>query len=437
MRQTAIFPIGDLVFWKTQLFYWASGHQVWALLDSNKHHSPLLRNEWEMLLGAGAADSLQCNAGQAFEQLKQWQAQKQDWLFGGFGYDLKNETEQLRSGHPDGVAFPDLIFFQPETVAGIRGNTLEIQCLKHDPAIVFAAIQNAPKPAIQSTEPPAMQPRIAKTDYLSRVEAIRQHIIEGDLYELNFCQEFFAPDAAIDPLALWETLNGMALAPMSAFFRWHDQYLLSVSPERFLKKEGSKLISQPIKGTRRRSRENDEAMRQSLASSEKDRAENVMIVDLVRNDLARSCRPGTVQVEELFGIYTFETVHQMISTISGVLRPEAPALDALRHAFPPGSMTGAPKVMAMTLIEQYEKSRRGLYAGAFGYFDPAGDFDFNVLIRSIFYNAASRYVSFQVGGAIVFDSVPEDEYEECLVKAGALFAALGGPNTHSKAFTKL
>ena len=162
-----------------------------------------------------------------------------------------------------------------------------------------------------------------------------------------------------------------------------------------------------------------------------------MIVDLVRNDLARSCQPGTVQVEELFGIYTFETVHQMISTISGMLRPEVSALDALRHAFPPGSMTGAPKVMAMTLIEQYEQTRRGLYAGAFGYFDPAGDFDFNVLIRSIFYNATARYVSFQVGGAIVFDSAPEDEYEECLVKAGALFAALGGPNTHSKPFTKL
>jgi para-aminobenzoate synthetase component 1 len=189
------------------------------------------------------------------------------------------------------------------------------------------------------------------------------------------------------------------------------------------------LISQPIKGTRKRSGHNDDEMRRELAGSEKDRAENVMIVDLVRNDLARNCEPGSVRVEELFGIYTFETVHQMISTITGTLRAlevmnDPNDLTALRDAFPPGSMTGAPKVMAMELIERYEQTRRGLYSGAVGYFDPDGDFDFNVVIRSILYNAANRYVSVQVGGAIVFDSVPEQEYEECLVKADAMLRAL-------------
>lgn len=205
------------------------------------------------------------------------------------------------------------------------------------------------------------------------------------------------------------------------------------------------MISQPIKGTRRRSLQDDKKLREELLNSEKDRAENVMIVDLVRNDLARNCLPGSVQVEELFGIYTFETVHQMISTVSGILKIDSiKPTDSigsieltqsdnrpnrtiesivLRDAFPPGSMTGAPKVMAMELIEKYEKTRRGLYSGAVGYFDPAGDFDFNVVIRSILYNAADRYVSVQVGGAIVYDSVPEEEYEECLVKAEAMLRA--------------
>jgi para-aminobenzoate synthetase component I len=364
-------------------------------------------------------------AGDAFESLKSFQKNTADWLFGGFGYELKNEVEALHSRHPDGVKFPDLVFFQPETVAILRENALEIQTLHTSAAAVFDAIKAAPAP-VQKAKPvmPGLQPRIPKAQYLETVDAIRQHIIEGDLYEMNFCQEFFAEDAIIDPFAVWERLNKLSRAPLAAFFRWNDRYLLSASPERFLKKKGNRLISQPIKGTRRRSPGNDEAMRQDLAASEKDRAENVMIVDLVRNDLARSCQPGSVIVEELFGIHTFETVHQMISTISGELRPNVNAIDALRHAFPPGSMTGAPKVMAMQLIEQYEKSRRGLYAGALGYFEPSGHFDFNVLIRSIFYNESSRYVSFQVGGAIVYDSVPEAEYEECMVKASALFAAL-------------
>jgi len=257
---------------------------------------------------------------------------------------------------------------------------------------------------------------------------------------MNLCQEFFSENTDLDPVAVFERLNGIGKAPFSTFMRWRDRYLLSASPERFLKKEGRKVMSQPIKGTRRRSLQDDNAMRKELETSEKDRAENVMIVDLVRNDLARNCIPGSVQVEELFGIYTFETVHQMISTVTGTLKPLEVIksnflndhndsnyfndLNVLRDAFPPGSMTGAPKVMAMELIEKYEKTRRGLYSGAVGYFDPAGDFDFNVVIRSILYNATSRYVSVQVGGAIVYDSVPEQEYEECLVKAEAMLKAL-------------
>jgi para-aminobenzoate synthetase component 1 len=426
MRLSASFPVDNLTFWKEQLENWSSGHTVFMLLDSNDHHSPLLDTGWDVLVGAGAAQTLQLSVGKAFEGLKTWQTQTNDWLFGVLGYDLKNEVEQLSSEHPDGIGFPDLLFFQPETVVGISGGLLVVHTLVETPEKVLEAIRTAPRqPRLPAAVPPKMLPRIATADYLDTVAAIRRHIVAGDVYEMNFCQEFFAENTTIDPLAVWDTLNKLARAPMAAFFRWHDRYLLSASPERFLKKEGKKLLSQPIKGTRRRAVVDDEVMRAALANSEKDRAENVMIVDLVRNDLARSCQSGTVEVPELFGIYTFETVHQMISTVTGQLRPSVHPIDALQYAFPPGSMTGAPKVMAMELIEDYEKTRRGLYAGALGYFDPAGNFDFNVLIRSVFYHQTAQYVSFQVGGAIVFDSVAEDELDECRVKAGALFAALG------------
>jgi para-aminobenzoate synthetase component 1 len=271
-------------------------------------------------------------------------------------------------------------------------------------------------------------PRTAKPDYLAAVEAIRQHIIAGDVYEMNLCQEFFAEQARIEPQTVFERLNARTKAPFAAFLRLQDRYLLCASPERFLQKKGATLISQPIKGTRRRHPDagEDARIREELRTSEKDRAENVMIVDLVRNDLARNCLPGSVRVDELFGIYSFQTVHQMISTVSGTLRPGTHPIAAIRDAFPMGSMTGAPKVMSMELIEQYERTRRGLYSGAVGYFTPDGDFDFNVVIRSILYHAASNYVSCQVGGAIVYDSVPEQEYEECMVKVGALLESLRG-----------
>ena len=455
MRSTAIFPIDDPHAWKKRLLYWAAGHELAVYLDSNGYSarpsdgvtsSHLVTTEgWECLVAAGAVSVLETNAGQAFPSLASFREKTgNDWLFGFFGYDLKNETERLSSSHFDGVGLPDLGFFQPETVAGIRQDQLEIHTLRQPPEEVFQhiALVVFPENAQKEVEKIRLQPRIPKPDYLRTVEAIRQHIIEGDVYEMNLCHEFFAENASISPLAVFERLNAIGQSPFAAFLRWHDRYLLSASPERFLKKEDRRLISQPIKGTRRRGKTaaEDDRIRQELAASEKDRAENVMIVDLVRNDLARNCLPGSVRVDELFGIYSFPTVHQMISTVSGTLRekegtgilndtyPDLPSsLLALRDAFPPGSMTGAPKVMAMELIERYERTRRGLYSGAAGYFDPSGDFDFNVVIRSILYNAADRYVSLQVGGAIVFDSAAEQEYEECLIKAEAMLRALEIP----------
>jgi len=244
---------------------------------------------------------------------------------------------------------------------------------------------------------------------------------------MNFCQEFFYPSVQLEPAELFRALNDRAQTPFSTFYRWEDRFLLSASPERFLRKQGQKLISQPIKGTRQRgqTKAEDEQLRQDLIHSQKDRSEHVMIVDLVRNDLARSCRTGSVRVPELYGIYAFEQVFQMISTVEGILRTDQHLVDAIKLAFPMGSMTGAPKIRAMELIETLEVSRRGLYSGAVGYITPEGNIDFNVVIRSLLYRASSGYLSFQVGGAIVNDSDPAQEYEECLWKARAILETLG------------
>jgi para-aminobenzoate synthetase component 1 len=209
----------------------------------------------------------------------------------------------------------------------------------------------------------------------------------------------------------------------------NNQYIISASPERFLAKRGRQLISQPIKGTAKRSANlaEDEQLKLSLKNHPKEQQENVMIVDLVRNDLTRSAVAGTVKVEELFGIYSFEQVHQMISTVTCLKADDVSDVEAIRNTFPMGSMTGAPKVNAMRLMEKYERSKRGVYSGAVGYFSPDGDFDFNVIIRTILYNAATQYLSFQVGSAITHSADAENEYQECLLKAKAILEVLGQP----------
>jgi para-aminobenzoate synthetase component 1 len=216
--------------------------------------------------------------------------------------------------------------------------------------------------------------------------------------------------------------------PFASYFKYDHQYLLCASPERFIKKSGDKLFSQPIKGTIKRGVDEaeDAQLKNELLHSEKELAENLMIVDLVRNDLARSSKTGSVNVDELFGIYSFKQVHQMISTVSSIIKNDTHIIDAIKHAFPMGSMTGAPKIMAMELIEKYETTKRGLYSGAIGYIAPNGDFDFNVVIRSLQYNAATKYLSYEVGSAITFDSIAEQEHDECLLKAKAIMDVLGG-----------
>jgi para-aminobenzoate synthetase component 1 len=263
---------------------------------------------------------------------------------------------------------------------------------------------------------------------MQQIGRLREHIREGDCYEINYCTGRVCGDVDVDPLVVFSKLNELSPAPFAAYYKLGDLHLMCASPERYVKKEGAHILSQPIKGTARRGMNvaEDEANKQDLRNSIKEQAENVMITDLVRNDLARTCDPGSIVVDELFGVYTYPQVHQMISTVSGTIRAGMPFTDVLRYSFPMGSMTGAPKFKVMQLIEQYEHARRGLFAGTVGYVSPVGDFDFNVVIRSLFYDAVAQCISYQTGGAITWDSVPEEEWDEMRLKARALEQIFGG-----------
>ncbi len=412
---------------KQRVLAWADKNfQTVCFLDNN-HYADYSNHTCEGLIACGSRDLLQLNSGNAFNSLKEFYENKKDWLFGFFGYDLKNEIEKLQSQNHDGLNFPDLFFFQPEWVIEIHEKNAVVHSFSSKSFINLIAREEEKRQSLAAAPLIELHARISKSAYLQTLKKIRDHIVRGDIYEMNFCQEFFAENAKLNPLNAFLQLNELSQAPFSCYLKHDGRYLMSASPERFLKKQGSKLLSMPVKGTVRRGKnaDEDEAMRNKLFSDQKERSENVMIVDLVRNDLSKSCISGSVKVEELFSIKTFPQVHQMVSAISGILRDDVHPVDAIKNAFPMGSMTGAPKMRAMELIERYEKSKRGLYSGAVGYITPEGDFDFNVVIRSLLYNSINQYLSFQVGSAIVFDSVPEQEYDECLLKAKALMEVVG------------
>lgn len=413
--------VQDLHSFKQKALAWAAAFDVCCVLDSNSYNDPY--GSFDLIVAAGVKKELNARSAHKFDELKAFHEQHPDWMFGLLGYDLKNETERLSSSNPDQLNFPDLFFFIPQYLIAIKNGIAEVLI---GPAVTLNTIYHtAPVTATIKTEI-TIQNRLSKALYIQTVEALQQHIVRGDIYEINFCQEFFAAHAAIDPAAVYRKLSQVSPTPFSGFFKVKDQYILSASPERFLCKRGNKLISQPIKGTAKRSPDpdEDERIKNTLRKNIKEQAENVMIVDLVRNDLTKTAVKGSVEVEELFGIYGFPQVYQMISTVSSRLAPDIHFIDAIKHAFPMGSMTGAPKVKAMELIEEYEFTKRGAYSGAMGYITPNGDFDFNVIIRSLLYTALTQYLSFQVGGAITFASNAADEYEECLLKASAMIQTL-------------
>ena len=412
---------------------WANRFNIFCLLDNHQYHFET--PAFECLLAAGCKASVSANAGTAFEQLRLFSQQNPGWLFGHFGYDLKNELEELQSNNTDGIGFSDLHFFVPEIVVELSANQLTIYCDTDNAQDIFNEIKDSPTciPTTTITTPIAIQHRISRQAYISAVQALQEHILRGDCYVINFCQEFFAEAAPINPLAIYQSLAEISPNPFAVLYKVNKQFCISASPERYLKKTGDLLLSQPIKGTSKRQVENaaiDEENKQQLLNSEKEKSENVMVVDLVRNDLARVCKEGSVKVSELFGMYSFPQVHQMISSIQGILPEDTDWIDAIKATFPMGSMTGAPKKKVMQLTEHYEQTKRGLYSGSIGYVHPNGNFDFNVVIRSILYNAATQYLSFETGSAITFNSTAADEYEECLLKAAALIQVLQpNPNT--------
>jgi para-aminobenzoate synthetase component 1 len=354
--------------------------------------------------------------------LEEFHNSSDDWIFGHLGYELKNEIEGLRSDHNDQIGFPDAFLFVPRYLVIADEDKVSVGSLQNDHEAVYNEIMQT-TPISFTGNHVNVQQRIGREEYINTVKGLQEHIHRGDCYEINFCQEFYSESASIDPFATFSALSSLSPNPFSVFYRYNSSYLICASPERFLTRSGNRLISQPIKGTISRDPsdpERDLALKGVLQHSLKDKTENVMIVDLVRNDLSRVCREGTVEVEELFGVYAFPQVYQMVSTISGELRAGAGFSDIIKACFPMGSMTGAPKRRVLELIEKYEKTRRGIFSGSVGYITPAKDFDFNVVIRSIMYNEAKNYLSFLSGSGITASSDPEAEYEECMLKASAI-----------------
>jgi len=426
LRTKIIRTIENPKLFKQQLLQWAQQFREIVFLDSNEYHQKY--TSFDCVLAVDAFTAIKTDYQNAFEDLRQYQQQTKDWLFGYLSYDLKNDTEALQSNNFDGLHFPDLFFFQPKKLFLLKENQLEVQYLHMcDDEIEtdFEEIQNS-QPTTHNPQPVIISQRVSKGNYLSKVDLMLKHIHRGDIYEANFCMEFYADNTTIEPLAIYKKLNSISKPPFATFFKNNQDYLLCASPERYLKKEGNKVVSQPIKGTAKRFEDTmlDENSKNELLQNPKERSENIMIVDLVRNDLSHTATKGSVSVEELCGIYTFEQVHQMISTVVSTVENVTSPTEILKTTFPMGSMTGAPKISAMKIIEELEETKRGLYSGAVGYFTPDNDFDFNVVIRSILYNATEKYLSFSVGSAITSRANPEQEYEECMLKAKAMFEVL-------------
>jgi para-aminobenzoate synthetase component 1 len=366
-----------------------------------------------------------------FSSLSAFDARTRDWIFGHVGFDAVRDPGDHPGGQQSGSCFPGVYLFIPEVVVELKADTLRIGVLHHDAGTVYGHIMGCePLPAKQYHA--QVTGRITREQFINTIETLQQHIRRGDCYEINYCQEFFAESVLADPADLYRQLTAVSPNPFSCFYRVHDQYALCASPERYLKKQGDFILSQPIKGTAPRAPQDpalDEQNRIMLQHSEKDRRENVIVVDLVRNDLSRICEPGTVQVEDLFGVYAFPTVYQMISTVTGKLMAGQDFSRVLEATFPMGSMTGAPKKRVLELIDRYEPVRRGLYSGTIGYITPEKEYDFNVVIRTILYNGGTGYMNYFAGAGITHLSDAAAEYEECLLKAAAL-VRLFGSNLH-------
>jgi len=347
--------------------------------------------------------------------------------FGYLSYDLKNELLKLPSRNFSRFNWPSFEFFDADIMIVKTKGQIQINGKEELFSEYVDPFLNEDITTIADTLNLKLSATISKQEYLKSVRAIQHQLQMGNIYEMNFCQEFVGElkDKSV-ALSMAHRVMRAADTPFSGFLKMGDKWIMSGSPERYLKKEGLQLTSEPIKGTARRFPDitKDNQVKKELQNSVKERAENLMIVDLVRNDLSKIACSESVVVDELCGIYSFETVHQMISTISCKLKDDTGLKEILKATFPMGSMTGAPKYSAMSLIEMFENFKRGVYSGSIGYIMPNKDFDFNVVIRSVLWDASTGELSAPVGGAITIDSIPEDEYAECLIKLSAIKTAL-------------
>ncbi|QNF35242.1 anthranilate synthase component I family protein [Adhaeribacter swui] len=413
-----------LTAFKTKALGWANSlYQQVAYYESNQIDFP---HHGFLNFLAASNTFLPIHSDQALASLEAEMRRQKQVLCCTLSYELKNQIEPLRSAHPDFIQFPVIHFFNPEVQIHFAADKIIINSPQDNCLKIYQAILEYQESKTLNNRNLTIEQRISKEEYINQVNNIKQRIIEGDVYEINYCQEFYASAPGFDPVSAFLGLNELSPMPFAGFYKVHDKYVMCASPERFLKKSQNMLIAQPIKGTIRRGKTTpeDNFLKNELATNEKEIAENMMIMDLVRNDLARCSVTGSVVVEEMFAIYSFKQVHQMITTIRSQVSNQTSLTEILKSTFPMGSMTGAPKIAAMRLIEQYEAFARGLYSGSLGYILPNGDFDFNVVIRSMQYNASTKHLSFAVGSAITYDSDPEQEYQECLLKAAALLQVL-------------
>jgi para-aminobenzoate synthetase component 1 len=428
VRQLYKFDLREKKDLVKQLLSKSDGLEYIAVLDSNSKRKPTnLPSDYinyDVIIGVDAIDVLKVKAN-SLESLKQFHNKNRDWLFGFISYDLKNELEELESRNIDNFKIDNLSFFVPKYVLTFKGNELSVLTFesKEETSLFLNSLSGKTQEKNVNIE---LKSRDTKAEYLDKINEIKQHIQRGDIYEMNYCQEYYAKNVNINSAQVFQRLTNSTATPFSAFLKLKELNILSASPERFITKKGNNVLSQPIKGTRRRgeSIQEDKQLILELENSEKDISENIMITDLVRNDLSITAEKGSVNVDELCKVYTFEKVHQMITSISSKVSSDLHFTELLASTFPMGSMTGAPKIRAMELIEKFEEFKRGIFSGAVGYITPNGDFDFNVVIRTILYNSSTKYLSVGVGGAITIKSNAEEEYEECKVKVKPILEIL-------------
>jgi para-aminobenzoate synthetase component 1 len=429
-KNKQVFLIDNPSSFKMQLLHWSNQFEVCTFLDNHAYNSSY--GALDCIAAAGPLAFISLDQVNAIAVNEFIQTHSGEWIFAHFNYEYHRITKPNTKVNLTG--FPLAYLYTPAVVIELTENKVTIQTDSDHPQQVFDQVSSFKLPVTDANNEAlttSITPFISKASYLENIHKILALIRRGDFYEINYCQAFEVEHLSAHPVNVYANLTDISPTPFACFYKNSSDYLLCASPERYLQKKGNQLISQPIKGTIKRNVENDaddKLQVEALKNSSKDKSENVMVVDLVRNDLSRICEQGSVEVSELFGIYSFPQVHQMISTITGKLASNTLFSEILEATFPMGSMTGAPKKSVMETIDALEPTKRGLYSGTVGYLNPAGDFDFNVVIRSIFYNSDTKKASYGVGGGITIYSDPEKEYEECLLKAAAIKKVLSNHN---------